>query len=170
MEIYTCNKEICQPGNEFFVRAKAFFPQSSEFSPQMGEIFVRRIFVREKTISPLKLLASYFWVASLVILFANTNTTYETLTTPIVEEDTFITEAWNTKEYNLEELFDLMNYYVEWRSYVVQSGDTLWAIAEEFTGNGLAYHAIEEKNQMRNPNLIFPGDKIIIPVLHPINE
>lgn len=170
MEIYTCNKEICQPRNKFFVSVRAFFPQSPEFFPKMGEMFDRGTSANGKIIYPLKLLASYFLAASLVIIFANANLTHDTFLTPVLEEDVFMANTWDTKEYSLEELFDLTNYYVEWRSYVVQNGDTLWDIAEEFTGNGLAYHAIEERNQMRNPNLIFPGDKITIPILHSINE
>lgn len=50
--------------------------------------------------------------------------------------------------------------------YVVRPGDTLWGIAEKYMGNGLGYHAIAEENHLSNPDLIFPGNQLIIPVIH----
>jgi len=42
-------------------------------------------------------------------------------------------------------------------TYVVQSGDTLYAIAKAQLGNGNLYKEIAEKNKIKNPNLITPG-------------
>jgi len=50
-------------------------------------------------------------------------------------------------------------------SYVVQQGDTLWAIAKKYYGDGSKYTKIYEanKNIIKNPNLIYPGQKLVIP-------
>lgn len=47
-------------------------------------------------------------------------------------------------------------------SYTVKSGDTLWAIAKQLTGNGANYKQIAAKNNIKNPNLIYPGQKLVI--------
>ena len=47
--------------------------------------------------------------------------------------------------------------------YVVRKGDTLWAIARRFLGDGRRYREIAAANSVRNPNLIFPGQKLRIP-------
>lgn len=49
--------------------------------------------------------------------------------------------------------------------YVIESGDTLWAIAAKFLGNGSKYPEIFEANRevIEDPDKIFVGQKIIIP-------
>ncbi|MGH1428495.1 MAG: peptidoglycan-binding protein LysM [Arenicella sp.] len=49
--------------------------------------------------------------------------------------------------------------------YTIQSGDTLWAIASKFLGNGSKYTEIFEANRevIQDADLIFPGQKIRIP-------
>jgi LysM repeat protein len=49
--------------------------------------------------------------------------------------------------------------------HVVVSGDTLWGIAKKYYGNGNQYPKIYEanKDQIKNPNLIYPGQKLVIP-------
>lgn len=49
--------------------------------------------------------------------------------------------------------------------YTIQSGDTLWAIASKFLGNGSKYPEIVDANLevIENADLIFPGQKIRIP-------
>ena len=49
--------------------------------------------------------------------------------------------------------------------YVIQKGDTLWAIATRAYGNGAKYKAIVEANKevIKDENKIFPGQKIRIP-------
>lgn len=42
-------------------------------------------------------------------------------------------------------------------SYIVKKGDTLWAIAEKHLGDGAKYPQIASENNIKNPNLIFPG-------------
>lgn len=51
------------------------------------------------------------------------------------------------------------------RTYTIVSGDTLWAIAKKYYGNGAQYTKIYEanKNIISNPNLIYPGQKVVIP-------
>ena len=50
--------------------------------------------------------------------------------------------------------------------YEIQSGDTLWAIASKFLGNGSKYTDIFEANRevIKDPDKIFPGQKIRIPL------
>ena len=53
--------------------------------------------------------------------------------------------------------------------YTIISGDTLWGIALRFLGNGLLWRELynykDNKTRLRsgNPNLIYPGEKILIP-------
>lgn len=42
-------------------------------------------------------------------------------------------------------------------NYVVQRGDTLWAIASKYLGSGTKYPQIAQENGIKNPNLIYPG-------------
>lgn len=50
-------------------------------------------------------------------------------------------------------------------THTVKSGDTLWAIAKTYYGNGAQYPKIynTNKNIIKNPNLIYPGQKLVIP-------
>jgi nucleoid-associated protein YgaU len=50
--------------------------------------------------------------------------------------------------------------------YEIQQGDTLSAIAKRFLGEASAYPKIFEANRevIKDPNLIYPGQKIRIPV------
>jgi nucleoid-associated protein YgaU len=49
------------------------------------------------------------------------------------------------------------------RTYTVESGDTLWAIAERFYGDGSKYQVIADANGIPNPDLIQPGQVLTIP-------
>lgn len=49
------------------------------------------------------------------------------------------------------------------RTYTVVSGDTLWAIAERFYGDGNRYHDIANASGISNPDLIHPGQVLTIP-------
>ena len=55
----------------------------------------------------------------------------------------------------------------EQRTYVVQSGDTLWIIAEKIYGSGSKYMKIYEANRdlLEDPDQIFPGQELKIPRL-----
>jgi len=50
-------------------------------------------------------------------------------------------------------------------THIVQPGDTLWAIAKKYYGNGNHYPRIvnANKDKIKNPNLIFPGQQLVIP-------
>ncbi len=50
--------------------------------------------------------------------------------------------------------------------YIIQKGDTLWAIAKKYLGSGSRHAEIFEANRevIQDPNLIFPGQKIRIPL------
>lgn len=47
--------------------------------------------------------------------------------------------------------------------YTVQKGDTLWAIAEKFYGNGEQYKKIANANGIDNPDTIYPNQVLYIP-------
>ncbi len=49
------------------------------------------------------------------------------------------------------------------KTYVVKAGDTLWDIAKRLTGNGANYKAIAAKNNIKDPNKIYPGQKLVLP-------
>ena len=51
------------------------------------------------------------------------------------------------------------------KTYTVQPGDTLWGIARKYYGSGPEYKRIAAANQdqIKNPNLIYPGQTITIP-------
>lgn len=46
--------------------------------------------------------------------------------------------------------------------YTVKKGDTLWAIAKKYLGKGSLYPKIAAWNNIKNPNLIYPGQKFIV--------
>ena len=46
-------------------------------------------------------------------------------------------------------------------TYIVNPGDVLWRIAEKF---GLTWEKLAEFNGLKNPHLLFPGQKILVPV------
>ncbi len=50
--------------------------------------------------------------------------------------------------------------------YEIQKGDTLWAVASKHLGNGSKYTEIFEANRevIKDPDLIYPGQKIRIPI------
>jgi LysM repeat protein len=51
------------------------------------------------------------------------------------------------------------------KTYTVKQGDTLWAIAKKYLGNGNRYTEIYNlnKNKISNPNLIYPGQVLTLP-------
>lgn len=49
------------------------------------------------------------------------------------------------------------------QQYTVEGGDSLWAIAERFYGDGNQYPRIAEANGIDNPDLIHPGQQLTIP-------
>lgn len=49
------------------------------------------------------------------------------------------------------------------QTYTVQGGDTLWAIAERFYGDGNRYGEIASASGVTNPDLIHPGQVLTIP-------
>ena len=52
------------------------------------------------------------------------------------------------------------------KTYTVVRGDCLWNIAKKFYGNGSQYTKIynTNKDKIKNPNLIYPGQVLTIPV------
>jgi LysM repeat protein len=52
------------------------------------------------------------------------------------------------------------------KSYTVAKGDTLWAIAKKYYGDGSKYTKIFEANKgvLKNSNVIYPGQVLVLPV------
>jgi len=52
------------------------------------------------------------------------------------------------------------------KSYTVAKGDTLWVIAKKYYGDGSKYTKIFEANKgvLKNPNVIYPGQVLALPV------
>jgi 5''-nucleotidase/2'',3''-cyclic phosphodiesterase and related esterases len=48
----------------------------------------------------------------------------------------------------------------EQRVYIVKKGDTLWAIARRY---GTTWQKLAEINKLKNPDLIYPGQRILLP-------
>jgi nucleoid-associated protein YgaU len=48
--------------------------------------------------------------------------------------------------------------------YVVRRDDCLWIISRNFLGKGVLFTVIAEKNNIKNPDLIYPDQKLQIPV------
>lgn len=48
------------------------------------------------------------------------------------------------------------------KTYVVKRGDNLWNIAKKHTGNAMNYKKIAKDNNIKNANLIYPGQKLIL--------
>ena len=60
----------------------------------------------------------------------------------------------------------IVTWIASGQTYTVKSGDNLWNIAKQHYGSGAMYTKIYEANKDLiggNPNLIFPGQKLIIP-------
>jgi hypothetical protein len=92
-------------------------------------------------------------------------------------------QMWGTTEYQLgaNQLWDKIKEHQGWENevvadikadrndifgvYEVQSGDTLSKIAKRFLGDANRYQAIFELNtdQLKDPNVIRPGQKLKIP-------
>ena len=51
------------------------------------------------------------------------------------------------------------------KTYTVKKGDCLWRIAKKQLGSGADYKKIYElnKDKIKNPNLIYPGQKLVLP-------
>lgn len=49
------------------------------------------------------------------------------------------------------------------RYYVVQSGDTMWSIAQQFYGDGSLADYLAQQNHIPNANLIYVGETLMIP-------
>lgn len=47
--------------------------------------------------------------------------------------------------------------------YTVVKGDTLWGIAKKYYGNGSRYPEIAKANNIANPDIIYVGQKLLIP-------
>ena len=50
--------------------------------------------------------------------------------------------------------------------YTVRRGDCLWIIARNFMRRGILFTMIADRNNIKNPDLIFPKQRLIIPVIH----
>ncbi len=161
MEIYYFNKRAQDLEHEFYVQKSEFFPRNNEFFPSASESsrnnYVNQIAVINKRRSKI-LRKCIFVVATFIVAFFIAHLFLRSS----ISVPTYDWQSW----YGSEKFSDSDTYYIEFVPYVVRPGDTLWGIAEKYMGNGLGYHAIAEENHLSNPDLIFPGNQLIIPVIH----
>lgn len=47
--------------------------------------------------------------------------------------------------------------------YVIQPGDTMWAISRTLLGDPRYYRELAERNQIEDPDRIYPGQRIVVP-------
>ena len=47
-------------------------------------------------------------------------------------------------------------------THIVVKGDTLWAIAQQYTNNAYNYPELARQSGIRNPHRIYPGNKVRI--------
>ena len=74
-----------------------------------------------------------------------------------ISEDVTITKEQQREESDAEPSADNQNY-------TVKSGDTLWALAKFYYGDGSKYSLIASANpDITNPKLIYPGQVLVIP-------
>lgn len=79
-----------------------------------------------------------------------------------------IAEKWYYPDYSGEkdppEISHSDNHTIDGcRFYIVKRGDNLWGIAKRFYGRGDLFRVIAKENNIKNPNLIYPGQMIRIP-------
>ena len=60
-------------------------------------------------------------------------------------------------------LLNTKNIFAQAEIYTVKFGDTLWKIAQKYQVG--VSEIIDANNQLKNPHLIYPGDKITIPLV-----
>lgn len=65
----------------------------------------------------------------------------------------------NVKSLKMKDLMDAG--IIQGRRYKVKSGDMLWKIAKK---NGVKWQDIKELNNLKNPNMIFPGQELLLPM------
>lgn len=53
---------------------------------------------------------------------------------------------------------------IKTQTYVVKKGDTLMQIAKKITGDAKNYIVIAKQNNIKNPNLIYPNQKLVIQI------
>mgnify|MGYP001174101796 CR=1 FL=1 len=49
------------------------------------------------------------------------------------------------------------------RDYVIQPGDTMWSISRTLLGDPRAFRELAEANQIEDPNIIYPGQRLTVP-------
>ena len=54
--------------------------------------------------------------------------------------------------------------------HVVNKGDTLWAISEDYTGSGYNYHRLARDNKINDPDLIYPDQTVKLNLKNEKNE
>lgn len=164
MEIQNHNSDFFQQEKEFFGQDSEIFDQSDEIFPQMEEIHstgciagtIPAYYNRHKKLFGGRI----FMVAAIMLVMYSVNWSNDGY--GLASEDDFTPKNDSSYFSNSESY----TYDIERITYTVQAGDTLWDIAKKYMGDGLGYHTIVEENHLSNPDLIFPGDVLVIPIVH----
>jgi peptide methionine sulfoxide reductase MsrB len=89
-----------------------------------------------KTTSPLRIILGAFIMATLALILPATAYSENTIEDHIIETETGI-------------------------YYIVQPGDTLWDLSQKFSDSAWLWPDLwNENQQITNPHLIYPGDRI----------
>lgn len=80
----------------------------------------------------------------------------------------YFTDTVNTKEENGKTVATITTPRKDTnapsvKSYTVVKGDTLWAIAKRYLGDGSKYKELATLNNIPNPNKIYPGQVVKLP-------
>ena len=88
---------------------------------------------------------------------------------PLLSPLTWSGEGLVTPSERPVEVTEYKGKYYQWVPYTVRQGDTLWAIASRTLGNADDWSFIYQRNRyvISNPNLIYPGQQIIVPAEDP---
>lgn len=76
-------------------------------------------------------------------------------------------EEISLEEINLEESELLGEESVLPEKHKVQAGDHLWQLATKYYNDGFKWLEIAKANDLKNPNLITPGQELFIPAVKP---
>lgn len=103
-------------------------------------------------------------IVGLVLIFSNYKNKYEL---PSKGVSFFITpkptEPPPSPVGSIKEGLQTKQVTIKTDTYTIQAGDTLWDIAEKAYGDPYLWPKIFNANSIQNPDLIYSGDKLVIP-------
>lgn len=146
-ELFICpKKEVFIQGDEFFIQGNEFFIQENKSSQEKNNKYF--------TYNCAKKIATHYISVISIIAFIFISGMYNYNTTIPEYRTTF------DRKTNYEESFSVSSTSKIF--YIVQAGDTLWNISKKHVGKGADYFVIAQENKINNPDIIYPGDILMI--------